>query len=232
MKKRAPGTRSSRRHIGAVEGTSHVAVLHNAVRLLEDARILRKARRYPSSAALAILSLEELAKFLALNEDFTDWISPKHRLRGRRRYDHRQKQKLSAQALIWGLGFDEVRDLLGAQGYTIEFVPIGTKSSDNPSIVDIISSIDDRTFEAKVAKKIRRSGHHRFVIALAAGRFDKIKQQSFYVDKNDDGTLREPRLLIDRATADRIIRLAGGAIFNTKMTLRYATALRKHAHAP
>jgi AbiV family abortive infection protein len=222
----------TRRDIGVLEGTSHVAVLHNAIRLLEDARLLRKARRYPSSVALAILSLEEVAKFIAFNEDFADWISTKHRLGGRHRYDHRQKQKLAAQAIIWALGFDEVRDLMEVQGYRQILVPMGTKLSDEPSVVDVIAAISDRTFQEKVANKIKRSGHHRIVIDLAAGRFDKIKQESFYVDENDDGTLRVPRLQIDRATADRIIRLASGAIYSTKMTLRYAKRLREHATAP
>jgi hypothetical protein len=111
---------------------------------------------------------------------------------------------------------------------------VGTQlesQTDLPDIseADIIASIDDQTFASKFANKIRRSKHHQFVIDLAKGRFDKIKQEALYVDENKDGTLREPSAVIDRETADRLIRLANGAIYHTKTTLRYAKAARKRA---
>jgi AbiV family abortive infection protein len=213
------------RKIGVLEETSHIPILNNAVRLLEDARLLRKARRYPSSAALAILSLEELGKFRAHNRDMANWNSRMRRSVGAHRYNHKQKQKIAAQAIVEAMGCDEVSDLLEVQGYEIKIAPLARTPSDGPSEIDIIASIDDRTFQARIANKIRRSAHHRFVIDLAAGRFDKIKQESFYVDEAHDGTLREPTTRIDRLVADRIIRLASGAIHSTKMVLRYAKAL-------
>jgi AbiV family abortive infection protein len=76
----------------------HGPIFYNAVRLFDDAKILRKARRYPSSAALAILSLEELGKFLVHDNDFTSWISPRH-MREKHQYHHREKQRLAAEAL-------------------------------------------------------------------------------------------------------------------------------------
>src|SRR5882757_6399413 len=86
--------------------SSHFPILSNAVRLLEDARILRKSRRYPSATALAILSLEEIGKFRTLNEDFIFWNSRGQTQTepGRRhRYEHKRKQKAAAEALIDGM---------------------------------------------------------------------------------------------------------------------------------
>jgi AbiV family abortive infection protein len=211
--------------------SSHDPVLSNAVRLLEDARILRKSRRYPSATALAILSLEELGKFRALNEDLIFWISrgEKRTEPGRQHlYGHKRKQNTAAEALIDAMGIDEVRDLVGAAGYSMVLRKIGGNTGGGPSIADIIASIDEPTFQNKVANKIRRSKHHRFVIDLAKGGFDKVKQQSIYVDRRDDGKCQEPILLIGRPMADRIIGLASGGIYETQMSLRYAQAFRRN----
>ncbi len=137
-------------------------VLDNAIRLLEDARILRKARRYASCAALAVLSLEELGKFLAHEEAFITWISSRHPQKGR--LTHKQKQKLEAEALIWVMGIDEIRDLVATQGYDLGLRPVGEAQSTNAHVLDIIASIDADTYAAKpeIAK-------HRFVIELSQG---------------------------------------------------------------
>jgi hypothetical protein len=132
------------------------------------------------------------------------------------------------EALVDAMGIDEVRDLVGVAGYSMELARIGSDIARKPSVVEVIASIDEPTFQREIANKIRRSTHHRFVIDLAKGEFDKVKQQSIYVDKQNDGELRQPTLLIDRSTADRIIRLASGAIYTTQMTLRYAQAFRKN----
>ncbi len=214
----------------ALERSTYAAVFENAVRLLEDARILRKSRKYPSATALAILSLEEIGKFRTLDKDFALWNSRvhKHPAAGRKQpYSHKSKQKAAAEALIDCMGIDEVRDLVGVAGFEMILTKIGTDTSNKPSPVEVLASIDERTFQTKLANKIRRSKHHRFVIDLARGEFDKVKQQSIYVDEQD-GELQQPTILIDRLTADRVIRLASGAIYTTKMTLRYAQALRKN----
>ena len=211
----------------AMERSTYAAVLGNAVRLLEDARILRKSRRYPSATALAILCLEEIGKFRILDKDFAFWNLRvhKHPDAGRKQpYAHKGKQKAAAEALIDGMGHDEVRDLAGVAGYEMIITKIGTDTGNKPSTVepstvDILASIDERTFQTKVANTIRRSKHRRFVIDLARGEFDRVKQQSIYVDEQD-GELQQPTILIDRLTADRVIRLASGAIYTTKMTLR------------
>lgn len=192
-------------------------IFYNAVRLFEDAKILRKARRYPSSAALAILSLEELGKSLAYDTDFVDWISPRHR-RGGNRQRHREKQRLAAEALIWIMGIDEIRALVSASGqYELIIAPSST-ASNLPTMLEIISSIDETTYGKQRGAKIRNVKHHRSMVELAKGKFDRIKQECFYVDMVD-GKFLVPEINIDRSTADRLISMASAAIFATKAML-------------
>ena len=123
------------------------------------------------------------------------------------------------------MGFDELRELTVLGGHEIQ---ITQKSGGRPgrlSPADIIVAIDEQDFANHIGKKIRRSAHHRFVINLARGDFDKMKQEALYADFCDDGSLRDPIKRIDRSKAEKLIRLAGGAIHQTKMTFRYATAL-------
>jgi AbiV family abortive infection protein len=178
---------------------------------------LRKARRYPSAAALAILSFEELGKFISWTEDFSTWVSPPEAGAGLR---HPQKLKSAAHAAIWGLPFDEVSALLrAAKVQKIAFT----------AIVAAVGSIDDRTYASEVANIGSRSKHLRHVIDAAKGEpLDKIKQQSLYVDRCDDGSLRVPTKQIDRLKADEMIRLASGAIYFSKRTRRYARKARSH----
>ncbi|WBL77372.1 AbiV family abortive infection protein [Bradyrhizobium xenonodulans] len=227
MKKPA-GKKRIRAPIVAVERSAHSAVLRNAVRLLEDARILRKARRYPSATALAVLSLEEVGKFRTLDEDLLFWSSEIHNnsIQGRKHlYAHKSKQRAAAEALIDGMGFDELRDLARAAGFRI--ILSKKREGVRPATIDIIGSITKSTFEKKLAGKIRRSKHHAFVIDLAKGEFDVIKQRSFYVDEEASGDLSDPAVVVDRLAADRTISLASGAIYTTRMTWRHARALRK-----
>jgi AbiV family abortive infection protein len=221
--------RQTQSRLAAIEQSAHGPVLKNAVRLLEDARLLRKSRRYPSATALAILSLEEVGKFRSLDNDFQFWNSRVHGHPNSDRkdlYAHKGKQKAAAEALIDVMGFDELRDLAAVAGYK----PILSKkhTGPKPSPVDIIASIEGVTFQREVDMKIRRSKHHGFVIDLARGEFDKIKQRSIYVDQDGQDKLHEPLASIDRVIADRAIRLASGAIYSTQMAFRYARTLRKN----
>jgi AbiV family abortive infection protein len=224
--------RQAQSRLATIEQSAHGPVLKNAARLLEDARILRKSRRYPSATALAILSLEEVGKFRTLDEDFIFWNSRIHKRAMSPRkhlYTHKSKQKAAAEALIDGMGVDEVRELARVAGYEVVLSKGHTSAGASP--VDVIASIDKETFRDKVAAKVRRSKHHGFVIELAKGEFDAIKQRSIYVDEQDGGKLSQPTATIDRVIADRAISLASGAIYVTQMTLRYARAVRKSSRA-
>jgi AbiV family abortive infection protein len=192
-------------------------ILQNAIRLLEDAQLLRKAQRYPSCAALAVLSLEELGKFIAEHDRLIDWISPRHQ-RGQRRLNHKQKQMLAAEALIWTLPFDEVRGFATATGNIA--IMVSKEKSTGPSMLEIISSVDDKAYAWNIAKKSRRKDRNRSLIELAAGKLDNIKQKSLYVDRNKLGVLEEPEGEIDRLAADALLAQSSAAIHATVAMLR------------
>jgi AbiV family abortive infection protein len=208
---------STKRSITKLAGL-HEPIVKNALRLFDDAQLLRKAHRYPSCAALAILSLEELGKFLGEREEFIDRSSPKHKLGQNRLYSHKQKQQLAAKALVGILGIDEIRGLVAAKGYTLEVVPIGQASG--PTVLELISSIDETAYAKKIENKVRNSKNHRFLIDFAKGTFDTLKQKAFYVDRNGNGALSEPARNIDRLTADKLLRLSSAAIYATATLLR------------
>ena len=50
-------------------------ILLNATRLLDDARVLRKQRRYASATALAVLSIEEVGKFVMTHPHFASDVA-------------------------------------------------------------------------------------------------------------------------------------------------------------
>jgi AbiV family abortive infection protein len=196
-------------------------IFDNAVRLLEDARILRKARRYPSSAALAILSLEELGKFLINCEQFSEEIRPLPPPKKNRPYTHKQKQRLAGEALVWAMYSIDITKMALAQGYKRMYLRPG----EGPTAADIVESIDEKTY-SKIAKALIHKEHNKYVVELLNGKFDALKQSCLYVDM--EGAKKSPNQ-IDRLTADRMLRLASGAIYSTKQVIRYASALKRHA---
>jgi AbiV family abortive infection protein len=211
--------RVKKRAISKVTGI-YAPIFDNALRLLEDARILRSARRYPSAAALAILSLEELGKFLVNHEAFALWVTPLEQPKSGRPHSHKQKQRSAAEALTWVMGVDEIETLIAAAGYSLVIVK-KRKTSERkigPTLTEIISSIDDETYNANVGPKLRNRRHHKLVIELMKGNFDQLKQAGFYVDLQKPNSL-VPIRQIDRFTADGAIKLAGGALHSTRLML-------------
>jgi len=189
-------------------------VLGNAARLLEDARVLRKSGRYESAAALAILSIEELAKFATLHPSIAAESS--HRLDKDGRYlSHKQKQRTAGELLIGQLLVSEVEALLGERGYGLDVVPAGSGGTVS-SISRILASASDETADPKVRQK--RSKHHQFLISLLRGEFEKIKHACFYVDLDRFGAVIET-VRVDRILADRIIGLASGALYTVQVEL-------------
>jgi AbiV family abortive infection protein len=81
-----------------------LAVLANAERLLADAKVLRKARRYASAVALTVLGLEEAGKVITHAELFETSAPLSPRARGY----HKAKQRVVGRALLATMGIYEV----------------------------------------------------------------------------------------------------------------------------
>jgi AbiV family abortive infection protein len=214
------------KRLGIVEefGGSFLNMLKNAIKLLHDAQLLRRHRRYASATALAILSIEESGKFLAhetevLNIGRSPITQKKnHALR------HKTKQKLSAHAIISMMPLSDITKILELSGYKTEIVPIGTKKR-----VSLAEALED---SAKSLRKnideinTKNRKHLHFTLSLLRGEFDDLKKQCLYVDVTDDGQTITP--IIDRPTADIAIKLANAAIFSITDVLRRRNKARSY----
>lgn len=209
--------RAKKRKVGMATGI-YAPIFDNAFRLLEDAQILRRSRRYPSAAALAILSLEELGKFLIHHEAFASWITAPELPKPGRPRSHKQKQRSAAEALTWVMDINDIETLIGAVGYELTVVKKTGKPKVGPTLVEIVSSIDDETYNTSIAPKLKNRRHHKSVIDLMKGNFDQLKQAGFYVDLQKRSS-RETVGQIDRLMADGAIKLASGALHSTRAML-------------
>ena len=80
-------------------------ILSNATTLLEDAKILRKSRRYARALGLAVLSIEELGKFII---SARPWEVPNTRNAVRL---HKQKQRAAGNAVIGTMLLSEIEKI-------------------------------------------------------------------------------------------------------------------------
>jgi hypothetical protein len=202
---------STRRKIEERAGT-YAPVIMNALSLLDDAKSIRKHRRYATATALAVLSLEEVGKFMLLAGRLKDQIN----FDNGGKLTHRMKQKAASVAIMGVMGYDETRVIAESLGYRSVIVPINERDGlGHVHLVDIVEEVTDEHFNRHVAPIIRNPKQNKFVVDLVRGRFDAIKQSCFYVDMGGDGGVIRSPANIDRETCDRIIRLASRAISAT-----------------
>jgi HEPN superfamily AbiV-like protein len=169
----------------------------NACRLLEDAELLRRHRRYPSAAALAVLSLEEIGKFWQ-----TSALNRHAFLRGRADKSHPHKQASVACVLLGGLPLEHFDELVQRFGYELHLRWPGDPESVGAKTV------------AQFLSGVRASNSPPSddpIVALLRGEFDRLKQACFYVGQTPDGC-SEPVNAIDRRQADRILSLPRKAL--------------------
>jgi hypothetical protein len=127
-------------------------ILNNVIDLLADARALRAGQRYPTATALAVLSLEETGKYLAMA---ANGIA--------KRFSHKKKQGIAAQFLIKQLGIDQVEDLLAPFGYKMQIVRKGE------SRISLEEALDDYQDPSVDLPDVRQSRHVHISIGLLRG---------------------------------------------------------------
>ena len=183
-------------------------IVQSAFRLYDDAKVLRASRAYPSAAALAVLSIEEVGKFMLHHEAFQDNHALSTGASTQSLRSHRKKQEMTASLLIGNLLLSETEHLLG--------LTVITRASDVFSgriewekLTKAIGSIDKR---ALMKDRLKNYKHHGFLIDLAAGRFDVLKQSCFYSDIDSRGQWAEAGFKIDRTTSDKVIKLSHVAL--------------------
>ena len=209
------GTPDKRKETLALAG-DFAPIVQSALRLHDDAKVLRASRAYASAAALAILSIEEVGKFMLHHEAFQDHHAlsgglSKHTVRS-----HRKKQEMSASLLIGNVGIDEIDRLLGL---------IGTRAPDLKKgrvpweqLTKSIGSIDKKHLGKN---KSKYNNHYAYLIDIAAGRFDSLKQRCFYSDVDNCGRWTDASVKIDRATSDKVIKMSQVALNRAYSELKH-----------
>lgn len=183
------------------------AVLGNAQRLLHDARILRSFRRYPSTAALAILCLEEVAKFVDMNRAVFG-CGP---LSDRR--SHTAKHRLASETLIGNLLLGEVEAIVEQRGGKLAFRKKKAGAAREPittQLARLMSEMTGDNVASALKPKLKRYQHVATLVDVASGKFNELKKRCFYIDedRSENGSMA-----IDRKVADKLISLASSSIF-------------------
>lgn len=214
---------ADRRSIGHQDiiawGERHSPILINAIRLLDDASVLRKARRYASATALAVLSLEETGKFLLLHDHFKDRIIRPTGGKSNSSFTHRQKQRAAASIVQGVMGFHEIFALSDLAGYRISFKSADDSGFSLPAIEDAISGLNEEVLD-RFINNSDFGEHLKFFVQLMKGRFDNLKQRCFYVDEHRSGDIVAGHEDIGRSTCDGAMRTANKAVWATKVELR------------
>ncbi|MDX8469218.1 AbiV family abortive infection protein [Mesorhizobium sp. VK23B] len=194
-------------------------IIFNAIRLLDDACVLRKDRRYASATALAILSIEEIGKFVLTHERFRSRVPPRESRERNARFTHREKQWAAALMVRDVMGMDEITALINLAGFELVLVQRDSDPENNPTMEKIISGIKDESLDDFLAKSYFGE-HLKFLVHLLRGQFDNVKQKCFYVDDDRNGLIISGPDQIDRRTCDGAMRTAKKAIWATKVELR------------
>jgi AbiV family abortive infection protein len=197
--------------------------LNNANRLLEDARLLRQHRRYPSAVALAILSLEEMGKFWKtseLNDRSPESIKPTKKL------THQQKQDAAARILLGTLHYGQLESLAEQFGYQFQVAPKGQRRG--KTTWEFFDEVRESGGEIG---KIQQKQHVNFIVRLLRGEFDQLKQSCIYADPTSNGW-SEPVTLVDRKLADKCIKLAGQALYQIYTQHRRAMRVSQKSPRP
>lgn len=107
------------------------AAARNASRLLEDAKAMLEAKRYPTACALAILSIEESGKTFILRGLS---IAPNEQELKRAWKDYRNHQAKNVAWIITELAVKGARKLE-------DLAPIFDQNSDHPAVLDTVKQI-------------------------------------------------------------------------------------------
>lgn len=184
----------------------------NARRLLNDAEVIFSHGSHQSAAALSILAIEEVGKYLQVKWHFTDDdvkspyftmpIALRTNIREQGLRAHRGKQAtVGAFYMVEGLA-DFLSNAMARALRSIGApVNVGTI---NWLLLILMDYINDDEFRAQInGKEIRPDAldqflkildnqmiaSNRFVDDAKTGIIDAVKQLGFYVDVNSDGTI-------------------------------------------
>lgn len=165
------------------------SIASNAKRLLSDAELLAAAGRFPTSTALAILSIEEAGKYFAVRWNIADDA----RFGAANLRSHRMKQSLAFSAQMSHELLDNLEEIIHSLGYRLHFPAADNASSEPPPEALSLAEFEEAhsvDLSKILASRLAKSNFHLLSTDVKKGMFDRIKQSGFYVDFDDDGLIR------------------------------------------
>ena len=199
-------------------------ILENAKRLLEDARLLRSHRRYPSTVSLAVLSLEEAAKFAMVNK----CLNVGNSISGGEN-NHSAKQRVAGELLIGDLlmsDADEIFHLKREKNSMLSMVFSGERTMAS-QVADVISEISDDEYETLLKKRFKNYKYNKILFDVISGKFNSVKKKGFYVDIDNTVGMIDRPYAIDREMADRAISLARNCIRQIRSKIAHLERMEK-----
>ena len=161
--------------------------LRNALRLYTDARLLFEHGRYASCAALSVLAIEELAKFIAL-AGFQPFPSCSLR-------HHTVKQISAASFLLRSRYQATLREILLEER-------VGEHAAMYARLIAMEWNADEMALFDIVLGKMIADGSLRRFAQVYAGETNELKQLGLYVDIDKHGEIRATPTQITRETAE------------------------------
>jgi AbiV family abortive infection protein len=187
-----------------IRGRSALEVLTHVVRLYDDAKILFRNESFATAGALAILALEETAKFLSLAG-----IQP---LEGSSR-DHVVKHVGAASFLLRKRYQQALRELLADRGKSEEYArlaQIDLETTEDPLIWEMIDDVLERITKDK---SLMRFAH------AYDKRFDRLKQRCLYVDLNPDGSVASSPQQVTKDEATEALEVMQQVLMQIRISL-------------
>lgn len=190
---------------------SLAAIQANAVRLLEDARLLFTNDRHASSVALSILAIEEVGKFLILSA-----VKPGV---ARKTLRHGEKQSAVSSMYSGDLWASLSRDVMKGNEELfkrrlaeLRTTPIEQISDGRSLPPTEASECIAEIFEETIRKRSKDLLPARYMLETGMGKTSKTKNAAIYVDIADDDTIVNDPGNITKAQAKEWLLQADHAV--------------------
>lgn len=168
------------------------AIAENARRLLEDAELLFSSGSFATSAAIAIIAIEEAGKHYMLKWDFEGDTSHKAGLASKGRKAHQEKQSVLGSFYLAEVAVETIREYLRKIGFEGDDRSVKEFSSalhylrSDPEYGPKVAEVEEKVITL-VAQRMAESEHGNFMHDAMQGNIQAIKHCGLYVDLATSG---------------------------------------------
>jgi AbiV family abortive infection protein len=192
---------------GAADGVSLEAILQNAARLLDDARLLYDNQRFASATALAILTMEEMGKYFIVK-----WAS------GRGSAARDLNKHIAKQVSFGSFPFVEMTIM----EFLAQMKEIGFLLEPDAEITEeqrqwmnseagwacVRGRLRSDGFWDNLVQRVLNSEDGGFMTRAQMKEFNKLKQRCIYVDLNENSEVLADPADTTKETTNYFLRLA------------------------